>query len=241
MTLQGGFQSEMNRREAAQILGVRESAAEVSRSMCHLMPSSAICSAAGRDLDCVQSSVGLFVCCPPGLGRLLVEILSIQLPVGCLLATGPHQGCAQEADDCQPPRCRRQQLHCGKGQRGQGHAAWKVSTGWISILMQAAVLTAATAGIYSNAAKLSWAIGRLGRAAVGRFCKATVSQAMPLGNCHPGLQKQSDIPVFYSDEALQSNSRAAAGCQGYVKRITSVIGICQRWALDTSDCVLVKL
>lgn len=36
MTLQGGFQSEMNRREAAQILGVRESAAEVSRSLCPL-------------------------------------------------------------------------------------------------------------------------------------------------------------------------------------------------------------
>ena len=64
MTLQGGFQSEMNRREAAQILGVRESAAEVSRSVCNLMPSSATCWAAGRDLDCNQSSVCLFVCCP---------------------------------------------------------------------------------------------------------------------------------------------------------------------------------
>lgn len=70
---------------------------------------------------------------------------------------------------------------------------------------------------------------------------ARLSQVMPLENCHPGLQKQSDIPVVYSDEALQLNSRAAAGCQGHVKRITSVIGNCKRWALDTSDCVLVKL
>ena len=51
---------------------------------------------------------------------------------------------------------------------------------------------------------------------------------------------QSGNPVVFSDEALQLNSRAAAGCQGYVKRITSVIGKRKCWALDTSDCVLVK-
>jgi hypothetical protein len=65
MTLQGGFQSEMNRREAAQILGVRESAAEVSRSMCNLMPSSATCWAAGHDLACIRSSMGLSRVLPP--------------------------------------------------------------------------------------------------------------------------------------------------------------------------------
>jgi hypothetical protein len=156
-------------------------------------PSSATCWAAWHELDCIRSCMGLFVCCSPGLGRLLVEMLSTPLPIGCALATGPHQGCAQEADDCQSPRCRREQLHCGKGQRGQGHAARKVSTGWISILMQAAVLTAAIAGSVLNAAKLSWGIGRLGRAAVRRFCQA-ISGDLP-SELSARIHKQSDILV----------------------------------------------
>ncbi len=147
MSLAGGFQPEMNRREAALILGVRESAPEEKvRAVCHSFINLAILLAAlmllrpkSRVRRSQQPAAAVLpdggarsvvlrcspcICRSPALRPFPWRHADLPRIVCCPpFAVLPGQGGAPPHHDCQPPRRRRQLLHRGQSERGQGHAA----------------------------------------------------------------------------------------------------------------------